>query len=52
MQIIGDWLAGLDGVVRPVILLRVRSADGQLHREAFLIDTGADRTILRRSAHR
>ena len=47
MLIAGKWLAGPDGVSRPVITAEVRGADGHLHLEPFLVDPGADRTVFR-----
>jgi hypothetical protein len=47
MQIAGEWLVGRDGVIRPIVWVWVRGADGGPREEPFLVDTGADRTILR-----
>jgi len=47
MLITGKWLPGTDGVSRPVIIVEVRGADGNLYPEPFLVDPGADRTIFR-----
>ena len=46
MLIKGDWLLCADGVTRPVVSVHVTVADGQRHRDHFLIDTGADGTVL------
>jgi aspartyl protease len=46
MRISGKWLQCKDGVARPVVAARVGSADGSLLEEEFLIDSGADRTVL------
>jgi hypothetical protein len=46
MRIVGEWLACNDGVTRPTLEARVQAADGSLLRCAFLIDSGADRTVL------
>jgi hypothetical protein len=46
MQIVGEWLACDDGVTRPVVRGRVAAADGTLSPDVFLIDSGADRTVL------
>ncbi len=46
MQIVGEWLATDDGARRPIVRTRVAGADGTLSSAEFLIDTGADRTVL------
>jgi hypothetical protein len=46
MLIAGEWLTADDGVTRPIVRARVGGVAGQVHRERFLIDTGADRTVL------
>ena len=46
MRIDGEWYVGDDGVARPVILAEVQAADGSWVRAPFLLDTGADRTVL------
>jgi hypothetical protein len=46
MRIAGEWLRCEDLVTRPVINVRVMSATGRLFVERFLIDSGADRTVL------
>lgn len=35
-----------DGITRPIVYARVQAADGSLERDRFLIDSGADRTVL------
>lgn len=51
MRIDGAWIAFNDGVSRPVILGEVLSRDGNWVRTVFLVDTGADRTVLSASAY-
>jgi hypothetical protein len=46
MHIRGEWLLSDDGVVRPVIRGEVLAGDGSWQRVLFLVDTGADRTVL------
>jgi hypothetical protein len=46
MVIFGDWRVCDDGVTRPTLLAKVQNANGQFLAEVFLIDTGADRTVL------
>ena len=46
MLVKGEWVACADGVTRPVVRLWVRGADGMLHQDTFLVDTGADRTVI------
>lgn len=46
MQINGEWLLCEDGVVRPVIRGRILGSDGSWIVVEFLVDTGADRTVL------
>jgi len=46
MRIVGEWEACDDGETRPVIEVRVARADGSFAHDLFLIDTGADRTVL------
>jgi hypothetical protein len=46
MRIDGQWLMGDDGVVRPVISGDIRTADGSWEQCEFLVDIGADRTVL------
>jgi Retroviral aspartyl protease len=49
MVIVGQWVEGLDGVTRPMIRVGVTRLDGSPIEDAFLVDVGADRTVL--SAH-
>jgi hypothetical protein len=46
MRIVGEWHVGDDGTTRPTVVASVQAADGSLLGERFLIDTGADRTVL------
>ncbi len=46
MRFVGEWHRGEDGVVVPTVKSRFVTADGQLIHERFLIDSGADRTVL------
>lgn len=46
MRIDGEWLVGDDGISRPVIRGEMLAADGSWVRVPFLLDTGADRTVL------
>lgn len=46
MLITGEWQLRDDGVTRPVVRARVLDAGGHPVAENFLIDTGADRTVL------
>ena len=45
MLLRGEWQLRDDGVMRPVLRARV-GGDGSLVPESFLIDSGADRTVL------
>lgn len=45
MRIDGQWLVCDDGVMRPVIIGDIRTADGAWEQCEFLVDTGADRTV-------
>jgi hypothetical protein len=45
MRIVGTWYQCDDGVTRPVMLARIKAANGAALDERFLIDTGADRTV-------
>jgi hypothetical protein len=42
MVIVGEWLEGLDGEIRPVIYVHVLGKDGAKIGVRFLIDSGAD----------
>jgi hypothetical protein len=46
MRIVGEWQLNDDGITRPVLNGKVRAADGSLYATEFLIDTGADRSVL------
>jgi predicted aspartyl protease len=46
MRIDGRWLLCDDGFVRPVIRGEVLTNDGSWQAVEFLVDTGADRTVL------
>ncbi len=46
MLIRGEWAVGHDGVARPVVRGEVQASDGSWQQVAFLLDTGADRTVL------
>lgn len=46
MRINGEWLLCDDGIVRPVIRGEILAANGTWQRAEFLVDTGADRTVL------
>jgi hypothetical protein len=46
MRIVGEWLVCDDGVTRPSVRASVRDVDGALILERYLIDSGADRTVL------
>lgn len=45
MRIVGEWLEGDDGITRPIIRANVQGAGGELYGDAFLIDSGADRSV-------
>lgn len=45
MRIFGEWFCCEDGIMRPTIRAGVLGADGQLRRDRFLVDPGADRTV-------
>jgi hypothetical protein len=46
MLVTGEWRVCDDGVVRPIVRARVLGRDGNATSENFLLDTGADRTVL------
>jgi predicted aspartyl protease len=46
MLFAGNWFTASNGVTCPLIDARVTAADGSRVDESFLIDTGADRTVL------
>jgi len=45
MRVDGEWAFCDDGVVRPIIIGEVSTADGSWLKLPFLVDTGADRTV-------
>jgi len=45
MRIDGQWLLCDDGVMRPVISGEILADNGSWEQSAFLVDTGADRTV-------
>jgi predicted aspartyl protease len=50
MRIDGKWLLCDDGVVRPVIRGEILAGSGSWEWVEFLVDTGADRTVLSAAA--
>jgi len=46
MRINGEWNRGEDGIVRPVIRGEILTSRGLWMRVPFLVDTGADQTVL------
>lgn len=46
MQINGAWSLCDDGAIRPVVYGEVRTGSGRWLPVEFLMDTGADRTVL------
>lgn len=48
MRVDGRWFLCADGVIRPVIRVAVFSVDRVPVQRHFLVDTGADRTVLSR----
>jgi hypothetical protein len=46
MEIAGEWYRGDDGTTRPFILVNVLGENNVLASDRFLIDTGADRSVL------
>jgi hypothetical protein len=50
MRINGQWLLCDDGIVRPVLLCELLTGDGSWRKIPFLLDTGADRTVLNAGA--
>jgi hypothetical protein len=50
MRIDGSWWTCDDGIVRPVVELELQQADLSWVRVPFLIDSGADRTVLSRTS--
>jgi predicted aspartyl protease len=51
MEIAGEWQLCEDGVTRPMVSATVTGASFSVN-ETFLIDTGADRTVLSAKAFR
>src|SRR5436190_954103 len=46
MRIPGEWRRGDDGVYRPLVPGEIVTASGDPLQVPFLLDTGADRTVL------
>jgi hypothetical protein len=46
MLISGTWKVDRDGVTRPYVRAEVRKPDDSWHEVYFLVDSGADRTVL------
>ena len=46
MRFDGEWLTCDDGIVRPIVRCEVLGSDGQWRSVEFLLDSGADRTVL------
>ena len=46
MCIDGQWLWCDDGIIRPVISGEILAGNGSWEKSEFLVDTGADRTVL------
>jgi len=46
MVIAGEWVSGDDGISRPIVNARVPGGVGHPVGVRFLVDTGADRTVL------
>ena len=42
----GEWSLCDDGIVRPIMQARILGGDGMWRRIKFLLDTGADRTVI------
>ena len=42
----GEWLLCDDGIVRPIMRGRIRDGEGMWRRVKFLLDTGADGTVI------
>lgn len=47
MKIDRRWLVGDDGVMRPVVEGALETAAGNWEKATFLVDSGADRTVIR-----
>ncbi|HEX7446249.1 MAG TPA: hypothetical protein VF306_01820 [Pirellulales bacterium] len=52
MYIAGEWHPCDDGVLRPVVRAEVLSSEGHWVHHEFLLDVGADRTVLTAAALR
>jgi hypothetical protein len=52
MRINGTWHTCDDGEIRPVLLGALAAASGRWISVPFLVDTGADRTVLSSDVHR
>lgn len=50
MRIDGEWALFDDGVIRPIVFGEISAADGSWVKCPFLVDTGADRTVLTAAA--
>jgi hypothetical protein len=46
MLLDGEWQTCPDGIIRPVIHGEVEASDGSWIKATFLVDSGADRTVL------
>jgi hypothetical protein len=46
MLIAGSWVQGTDGTFNPLVQLSLQRGDGSLVDEWFLVDTGAEATVL------
>jgi hypothetical protein len=46
MRFNGEWLQCDDGIARPIIRGEILARDGTLHAVPFLVDTGADRSVI------
>ena len=46
MRINGSWVSNANGVLEPVLRVAVESAPGEWIEEAFLVDSGAEQTVL------
>ena len=46
MRVDGAWARFADGEIRPILIGEVVASDGKLTVTPFLVDTGADRTVL------
>lgn len=46
MRLAGEWQTYEDGVTRPIVRGTAHATDGASADDEFLIDTGADRTVL------